>query len=155
MKKKLNFKIFAMLLVCWFVVMVSVVIGVYVYKDKQATEYGELAVPYIKQVVPKLSEWDPDATRKLMAPEALENLSEEVFSEVIHVFSKLGKLQSLEEPEFKKAYSAEETKIDTVVAYTADAKYEHGDAKIAIQLLIRDGSFEVFRFNLSSSSLMQ
>lgn len=155
MKKKLNFKIFVMLLIGWFVAMVSIVIGVYVYKNQQAAEYDKLAVPYIMQVIPKLSQWDPETTRKLMAPEALEDLSDELFTEVIAVFSKMGKLQSIEEPEFKKAYSAEETKIDTVVAYTAGAQYENGDATIAIQLLVRDGSFEVFRFNLSSSTLLQ
>ena len=73
MKKKLDFKIFAMLLAGWFVVMVSVVIGVYVYKHKQAAEYDVLAVPYIKQVVPKLSQWDPGTTRELMAPEAFRS----------------------------------------------------------------------------------
>ena len=146
-KKKLNFKIFVMLMIGWFVAMVSIVIGVYAYKNQQAAEYDKLAVPYIKQVIPKLSQWDPATTRQLMAPEVLEGISEELFTGVINVFSKLGQLQSIEEPKFKKAYTAEETKIDTVVAYTTDAKYENGDATIAIQLLIRDGSLSVFRFD--------
>ncbi len=155
MKKKLNYKIFVMLMVCWFIAMVSVVVGVYVYKHKQAAEYDALAVPYIKQVIPELSQWNPDTTRQLMAPEALEGISEEMFVEVIRVFSKMGSLETVGEPEFKKAYTAEETKIDTVVAYTTTAKYEYGDAKIAIQLLVRDGSLEVFRFNLSSETLSE
>ena len=155
MKKKLNFKIFAMMLVGWLVVMVSVVIGVYVYKQQQAAEFADQAVPYIKQVIPQISQWDPETTRQLMAAEALAGISDEMFTEVIAAFSRMGQLQSMEEPEFKKLYSGEETEIDTVVAYTTDAKYENGDAAIAIQLLVRDDSFEVFRFNLSSNTLLQ
>lgn len=153
MKKKLNFKVFVILLVTWFVAMVSVVIGVQIYDRHQASQYDDLAVPYIMQVVPELSKWDPVTTRALMAPEALEGLSEDVFIKVIDVFSKLGRLQSIEDPKFKKLYTEEETELDTVVAYSADAKYENGDAVIAIQLLVRDGSFEVYRFNLSSNAL--
>lgn len=153
MKKKLNLKIFALLLVTWFVAMVSVVIGVYIYQQQQASEYDTLAIPYIQKVIPIISQWDPATTRKLMAPEALDGTSDELFSEIIAVFSKLGELQSIEEPTFKKVYTEEETEIDTVLAYSADAKFANGDAVIAIQLLVRGDSFEVFRFNLSSNAL--
>lgn len=155
MKKKLNLKVFVILIVCWFIAMVSVVAGVYIYKHKQASEYDEFAVPYIKKVIPVLSQWDPETTRQLMAPEALDGISEEMFTQVIAVFSKMGELQSIEEPSFQKAYSEEETEIDPVVAYSIDAKYANGEAVIAIQLLVRDGSFEVFRFNLSSNTLTE
>lgn len=153
MKKKLNLKVFVILMVTWLLTMVSVVAGVYIYKHKQASDYDDLAVPYIKQVIPVLSQWDPESTRQLMAPEALEGISEEMFTQVLAVFSRMGELQSIEDPSFEKVYSEEETEIDTVIAYSTDAKYANGDAVIAIQLLLRDGSFEVFRFNLSSNTL--
>jgi len=45
--------------------------------------------------------------------------------------------------------------MQTIVEYEVDAKYENGDALLNIKLLERDGSFELYSFNLSSEVLLE
>ena len=43
----------------------------------------------------------------------------------------------------------------TILVYETDATYENDDAMITLQLLERNGTFEVFRFNFSSKILLK
>ena len=119
-------KIFYILVVCWFVAIISVIAGSYIYSHYQAKDYDERAVPYIQMVVPEISTWNPATTRALMADETMEKIPEEKFSQIMELFSKMGSLQSMETPEFNKVLSEEETGTGTkaIVAYELEAKYE-------------------------------
>jgi hypothetical protein len=92
-----------------------------------------------------------------MAPEVLKTIPEDRFVRAMTWFSELGALQSMEEPVFKKVYVEEEIDIgiQTIIEYNIGAKYENGDALISIKLLDRGDSFDVYRFNLSSSILAE
>lgn len=148
-------KKFFILLACWFGAIVSVVLGSYIYSHFQAGNYDDRALPYISRVVPEISKWDPGITRSLMAAEVLENVSEEQLAQVMELFSRMGRLQSMETPEFEKVLSEEKTEngMRAIVAYEANAQYENGEALININLLEQDGAFKVYRFNLSSAAL--
>lgn len=148
-------KKFFILLACWFGAIVSVVVGSYIYSHFQAGNYDDRALPYISRVVPEISKWDPGITRSLMAAEVLENVSEEQLAQVMELFSRMGRLQSMETPEFEKVLSEEKTEsgMRAIVAYEANAQYENGEALININLLEQDGAFKVYRFNLSSAAL--
>jgi hypothetical protein len=147
-------KLFIML-ACWFATIVAVVAGSYLYSHFQAAEYDDRALPYIRKVVPEISQWNPEITRSLMAAEALATVSEEQLGRIMGLFSRMGGLRGMETPEFQKVLSQEDSGsgMQTVIAYELAATYENGDALISINLLERDGSFEVYRFNLSSEAL--
>ena len=150
-------KKFFILLSLWLLTIICVIVGSNLYEQHQGEAYTETAVPYIKRVIPEVSKWNPAITRKLMAPEVLETIPEDRFVRAMTWFSDLGALQSMEEPVFKKVYAEEEIDIgiQTIIEYDIDAKYENGDALISIKLLDRGGSFDIYRFNLSSSTLAE
>lgn len=150
-------KKFFILLACWFATIVAVIVGSYIYSYYQAAEYDDRALPYIMNVVPEISKWNPDITRSLMAAEVLETVSEEQLVRIMTLFSRMGGLLSMESPEFQKVLSEEDTGSGkkAVIAYEMAARYENGDALISINLLERDGSFEVYRFNVSSEALAE
>jgi hypothetical protein len=134
-----------------------VIIGSIVYDRYQASEYTDTALPYIRQIIPIVSKWEPAAIRELMVPEVSADISEDKFAQTMVWFSKLGALQSMEEPEFQEVDTGGKTVIgmQTIVEYEVDAKYENGDALLNIKLLDRNGSFELYSFNLSSEVLLE
>lgn len=150
-------KKFALLLLAWFLVIVSVVAGSYIYSYYQAAEYDDRAVPYIRKAVPIISTWNPASTRALMAAETLEKIPEEEFDRIIGIFSRMGSLQSMETPSFKKVLAEEQTEQGSkiYVAYEVEASYSNGDALISMTLLEEDSRLEVYKFNLSSNTLVQ
>jgi hypothetical protein len=91
-----------------------------------------------------------------MVPEIAATIPDDKYTRAMEFFSKLGALQSIEEPEFTKAHVNEETDLglQTILEYRVDASYANGDAEIDLKLLERDGSFEIYRFNFSSEVLL-
>lgn len=141
----------------WLVVIIAVIGGSTLYDRYKTSKYDDQAVPYIKEVIPEISQWNPSKTKNLMAAEVAATISEEKFSQAMNWFSKLGKLQSIDEPQFIDVHSGEQAEIgkQTIVEYDIDADYANGDATINLKLLLRDGLFEVYSFNVSSEALLQ
>jgi len=123
---------------------------------KQAV-YAETAIPYIKEVVPALSEWNSEKAKPFFVASTFDNVSQDEFEKVFRWFSKLGRFQSMEEPEFSNVYSGAtiDDGANTIVTYTIFAHYENGEAKITIRLLDLGESFEVYHFNVSSMALIE
>lgn len=150
-------KKFLPLIAFWVVTMVAVVTGTYLYKRNQSADYDTTAVPYIMKVVPEISMWDPEKTRRIMAPEVAADIPVDKFERAMTFFSKLGALKSMDEPVFEKAYVDQETPEvgkQTIVEYNVETAYENGDATVNLQLLRRNNTFEIYRFNFGSQLLM-
>lgn len=145
------------LLAFWVVTMVAVVAGTHLYKRSQSADYDATAIPYINKVVPEISMWDPEKTEALMAPEVAAAIPEGKFVRAMEFFSMLGALKSMEEPVFEKAYVDQETPDlgnQTIVEYNVETIYENGDATVNLKLLMRDGKFEIYRFDFGSETLL-
>jgi len=154
--KKKSLKTFFILIIVWFITIAVVIISPFVYDRYQATKFTDTAVPYVKQIIPIVSKWDPVAIRELMVAEVSATISDDKFAQTMVWFSKLGALQSMAEPDFQAVDSGGMTVIgmQTIVEYEVDAKYGNGDALLNIKLLERDGLFELYSFNLSSEVLL-
>ncbi|MBE0502442.1 MAG: hypothetical protein IBX47_13515 [Desulfuromonadales bacterium] len=152
-----NLKKFFIMIAVWLLTIVSITVGIKLYEKQEGAAYSDKAQPYIEQVIADLSKWDPEITRRLIAPEVLETIPEERVVRVMTLSAKLGELQSMEEPVFKKLYLDEpiDIGIETVLEYDVKAKYANGDAMIALKLLDRDGIFKLYRFHISSDLLVE
>ncbi len=155
MENKQSLKKFFILMATWLVSIMVIFAGSALYDKSQSSEYDDRAVPYINQIIPEISQWDPEKTRALIAPEVSATISEEKLTQVMGLFSRLGTLQEMAEPEFENLHLDQQTDIgkQTVVEYNIEAKYEHGDAVINLKLIDRGGSFEVYQFNVGSETL--
>lgn len=144
-------------LLVWVVAVVSGIVGVKVYKQHQISKYAVEAVPYVKKVVPEISQWNPDTIRGLMTEQTLATLSPEKFSRIIEIFSQMGELQSMEEPVFVQTDSLPTAGggNQTQVRYTVKARYRKGDAILTLNLADEPDGFKVAYFNLSSAVLTQ
>ena len=157
MQKKQPLKQFFILLILWLVTIIAVFAGSILYDKYTASEYDDIASPYIKRIIPEISKWDPVTTKGLMAPEISSTIPDENFAQAMTLFSRLGTLQSMDKEKFEELHENQKTKIgtQTLVEYNIDAKYENGDAVINLKLLLRDDSFEIYRFNFSSEILTE
>jgi hypothetical protein len=119
-------------------------------------KYEETAVPYLKEAVQQISTWDESTARHYMSEEALANISEEDFTALIKWFSKLGSLQSMEEPTFNNVTSFVTGEGNyAVITYTVNARYDAGDAVLTVKLSDKGGRFEILGININSMALMQ
>ncbi|MGD9019126.1 MAG: hypothetical protein PVF84_02690 [Desulfuromonadales bacterium] len=149
-------KKYFVLIALWVVSIAAAVGGLEIYKSYQGQEFDKTAVPYIRQVIPEISTWDPETVKALMAPEVAATIPDEKFIRAMRFFSKLGALQSIDEPEFSEAHVDRETDIgrQTILEYKIDARYENDEAEINLQLLEKGSSYEIYRFNFSSELLL-
>lgn len=157
METKQSLKKFFFLLGTWFVVIVAVIGGSFLYDRYKTSEFDDRAVPYIKEVIPEISQWNPTKTKALMASEVAADISEEKFAQAMDLFSRLGQLQSVEEPKFIDVHSGKQGDIgeQTIIEYEIDVQYTNGEATINLKLLLRDGLFEIYNFNFSSEALLK
>ena len=127
------------------------------YTGYKQSEYSETAVPYIKKVIPIISEWNPEKSKPLFVPSTFDNVSDEDFSKLFKWFSKLGALKSIDEPQFSRVTSSTTVRegAHTIITYGVLAHYENGDAQISIRLLDLGNSFEIYHFNLNSQALIE
>jgi len=122
----------------------------------KSSEYSETAVPYINEKIPELSTWDPEVAKKYLAPGILAETKDEDLEKLMRWFSKLGALQSIEEPQFINV-SSNATVANgqqTIATYTIMAHYENGDAAITMRLLEVEGGFKIYQFHLNSNALI-
>jgi len=155
-KERQPVKKYFVLIAIWAVSIAAAVGGLELYKSHQGTEFDKTAIPYIREVIPEISTWNPETVKALMAPEIAATIPEEKFIRAMLFFSKLGALQSIDKPEFSEAHIDQETDIgtQTIIEYKIDALYENANAEINLQLLKKGASFEIYRFNFSSEVLL-
>ena len=154
--KKISIKGFLVLVTIWFVAVTSAIVGSFAYNHYKSTVYHDSAVPYLQQVIPEISSWDPERIRTLLAPEALKVVEEDKYLTLINWFKRLGELETIGEPDFEKADSrtGEDGALLDIVEYTVPLTYSNGEAELNILLLERDGAYTVYHFTFASERLM-
>ena len=137
--------------------LIIVIAGLAIWSSYKSTAYENTAVPYIKKVIPEISKWNAELMKTYMASETLKDVTTEDFSKMVNIFSKMGKLISIEEPVFKNTSYFNTVRNGSVaqVTYTVLGKYENGDAKITITLNEQGKTFKIYRFNLDSMALFK
>ena len=140
--------IFSIILIAIFIMFLS---------TKSISEYNKTAIPYIKKVIPEISKWDANITKKYMAPKVIKNIKDKDLNRIMSYLSKLGKLKKIDEPKPLGVFT--NTKMDgskrTFIRYLTNAKYEHGDVNITIILLDTNPSFKIYRFDFHSMALLK
>ena len=149
-------KKYFVLIALWVVSIAAAVGGLEIYRSYQGVEFDKTAIPYIREVIPKISKWNPETARALMNQEISATIPDEKFTRAMRYFSKLGTLQGIDKPEFQEAHVDQETDIgkQTIVEYKIAAQYENDEAEIVLQLVEKGDTFEIYRFNFSSELLL-
>ncbi len=133
----------------------TILVGFHYLSVQKESQYSTTAVPYIKMVIPELSKWDPEIARKYLSADFLKKIPAANFEHTIKALSKIGSLQTMEEPIFEEVYSGDtpDGEKETIISYTVNAKYSTVEAIITMTLLDRGGVMNVYRLNVQSEAL--
>ena len=136
------------------IIVIFALIGGWTYW--KSTEYKETAVPYIKENIPRLSGWNAEVVKSLLAPSVLKVTKDEDLEKLMKWFSKLGDLKDIEEPQFVNVTTSATVvhSKQTIVTYSIPAHYQNGDAIITMRLLEVGEGFKVYQFHLASMALI-
>jgi hypothetical protein len=131
--------------------------GLAIWTWYKSSSYEKTAVPYIKNAIIEISKWDPDVISSYMSPDVRKEIIETEFTDLVRVFSKMGILISIDEPQFKTVTisRSKEHGAMKLVSYVVEAKYENGDATIDITLKDMGDTFNIHSFNLYSMALFK
>ena len=139
------------------VVAASVFFGIKAFNHYKSEQYAGTAVPYIKRVVPEISRWDPEVTKRYLSATSLAHTSDEKIDKIVHYLSRLGPLVQMDQPQFSSEDSS--VVVDgapaTVVNYDVNLEYKKGHAVMTLGLLVRGDGFKLQNFNVQSQALAQ
>ena len=155
--KRIGVKKFFFMVAFWLVSVLTIVVGSGIYKKFLSNDYDETVRPYVRHAITEISKWDPANTRALMAAEVAEKIPEDKFNRAMAWFSRLGELQSMDDPAFERSWEDLETELgkQTVIEYNTEARYTNGEATINLKLVSRNGHYELYSFNFSSQTLLE
>ena len=127
------------------------------YGYYQSSKYDGTVVPYIQEMLPKLSTWDPVVVKQFMAPEVLKTVPDENLKNIMGALAQIGELQSIGEMKFKKRATggAGDLVQQPVITYTVKAQYSTGEAIVTISLLDKGSSYDVYHFNFETEALFK
>lgn len=144
-------------LVIALVVVPSAFFGVKAFNHYKSEQYAATAIPYIRQVVPEISRWDPALIKRYLSPASRAQTPDEKIDKIVHYLSRLGPLVQMGKPRFV----SEDSSVyvagvqATIVNYDVDLEYEKGSAVMTLGLLAGKDGFQLQNFNIQSQALAQ
>ena len=127
------------------------------YGYYQSSQYDGTVVPYIQEVLPKLSTWDPEIVKQFMAPEVLRTVTDENLASIMGALAQIGELQGISEMKFKKKATGGVGDLvqQPVITYTVTAQYSTGEAIVTLSFLDKGDSYDVYHFNFETDALFK
>ena len=136
------------------ILILAVVAGLYFYAGRQQERFDADATAYLRNALVDIGSWQPRAIRAQLAGEASAAVSDEQLDALVQRYRALGPFKSLEDPQFARLSSALSVfHRDPLLSYSALAHFQNGSAQITATLVLHDGQFKLYNFNLSSPQL--
>lgn len=126
-----------------------------VWSYSSALEKGSKS--YVDEVVPRIvSSWNAAELMERAGPELLEAASPEKVEKIFRAFSdRLGPLKHYEGSQGQaRTLITPQTGKVTTASYVADASFEKGKASIQLNLVMRDGRWQIVGFYVNSDALI-
>jgi hypothetical protein len=136
------------------IVILLIVGGFYLYSDKQKQRYDAEAIAYLQRALTDISAWDSAALRRQLAPEASAAATEQQMEALLQRYRGLGAFKSLDDPQFGRVTAALSLfSGNTLLSYSSQARFRHGTAHVTATLILRDGRFQLYNFNLGNPDI--
>ena len=128
--------------------------GLYLYGGQQERRHDEAARTYLQQALTDISRWQPGALERHLAAPALAAVTPEQRQALLDRYRPLGALASLQDVRYERLTAALSVfSSNTLLGYSAEARFAHGTAHFTATLVLEDGRFRLYNFNLSSPQL--
>lgn len=142
-----------------FLLLVLVVAGFIGYAAYQGRGLDASSKAYVEANIPPIiSSWSKDELLKRSSPQLLKILNENPgqLEQLFQKLSKLGAMQSFGEVKGDSNVSVTTQNGKVITAsYLAKAKFQNGEAQIAIRLIQLSGQWQLLLFNVNSPLFLQ
>ena len=132
------------------------IVGLVLLVNAKKDEYNERAIPFFETCIPELSSWDYARFEQYWAVEVIEGIERAQMEKLFATYSKLGKLRSHEEPQFKGVATSTNNPYLSSVTYSIQAEYENGSALITCILVpVKDDALKVWNLQINSDVFLE
>jgi hypothetical protein len=143
----------------FFLLLVLIVAGFIGYAAYQGQALDASSKAYVEANVPAIiSTWSKDELLKRSSPQLLKVINEkpELLDQLFEKLSKLGAMRTFSDVkgDSNVSYTTHNGKV-TTASYTATAKFENGEAQIAIRLIQLSDQWQFLLFNVNSPLFLQ
>jgi hypothetical protein len=131
--------------------------SIYIWFSISSEQYLEEASPYLDTNLPIVLNWDFEQLKPLLTTGAAEAFESERGQKVHRMFSKLGKLESIEEPQFVSASSGVSigAGVYDVVTFSVLAHFETGQAQVSVTLVPDSDSYKIHYLQINSDAFLE
>lgn len=142
-----------------FLLLILVVAGFIGYALYQGRGLDASSKAYVEANIPPIiSTWSKDELLKRSSPELKKVISEkpEQLDQLFKMLSKLGAMHSFGDikGDSKVSYTTQDGKV-TTASYIATAKFENGEGRISVHLILLSGQWQLLLFNVNSPLFLQ
>ncbi|PKO76010.1 MAG: hypothetical protein CVU21_15330 [Betaproteobacteria bacterium HGW-Betaproteobacteria-15] len=142
-----------------FLLLILVVAGFIGYALYQGRGLDASSKAYVEANIPPIiSTWSKDELLKRSSPQLQKIISEkpEQLDQLFQMLSKLGAMQSFGDikGDSKVSYTTQDGKV-TTASYIATAKFENGEGRISVNLILLSGQWQLLLFNVNSPLFLQ
>ncbi|HRB21386.1 MAG TPA: hypothetical protein PLB54_06730, partial [Nitrosomonas sp.] len=120
-------------------VLMTAVVMLYIYTDREKDYYKKSAEPAVTQILTEISNWKKETLLKHLAPEAKQIISEEQLEKLLQQYQKLGHFRSVKEINFSRTASAFSLMGEKRINYSGIANFDNAAANLNITLIERGG----------------
>ncbi|SFP62734.1 hypothetical protein SAMN05216419_101019 [Nitrosomonas cryotolerans] len=134
------------------VILLTLVVALYFYTDRQKYYYSLTAEPAIGQILTEVSGWKKQVLLRHLAPETLQTVSDEQLEALLALYRGFGNFRSVNELEFSRTVSAFSLIGEKRINYSGTANFDIGLVNVNITLVERSGFFLIYNFTLTRAA---
>ncbi len=133
-------------------VLLTAVIMLYFYTDREQRYYRDSAEPAVAQILAEISTWEKEPLLRHLTPEAKETITDAQLEKLLDHYRSFGSFYSIDELDFSRTASAFSLFGEKRINYSGIADYSTGQINVNMTLVERGGYFLIYNFALSRVS---
>lgn len=126
----------------------------YWYSGQQRDHYDVAVQRYMQQALNDIGSWQRPNIKKHLTPAALANIDDKQIDALIERYRELGGFKRVDDLEFARLTAALSFfSSNILLSYHGNAIFEHGNASLAITIIVSDGRFQIYNFSFGSPQI--
>ena len=130
-------------------ILLTSVIMLYFYTNREKDYYSKSAEPAVAQILSEISSWDKQALLIHLTPEAQQAVNDEQLEKLINFYRSFGRFRSIQELNFSRTVSTFSLLGEKRINYSGIANFDSSPVNLNITLVERGGFFLIYNFALS------
>lgn len=120
----------------------------YWYSGQQQAHYDVAAQRYLQLALTDISTWQRDNIKRHLTPAALANIDDKQIDALIERYRNLGTFKRIDDVQFARLTAALSFfSSNILLSYHGTARFEQGNASLAITLIAAEGRFQIYNFS--------